>query len=402
MTNYIMKRCLRAPGSPLVVLLFAVILSVSLCGLQALNEQEERHYQQVRDTLPITLTVTNLTGVRSTNLDIPRWAVNVFEDDYSIVDSLKPFVKDSRCRTHLEAAGVAVNGEVLQDITVVGLTDFRADPQFQSDADTPVTWFSGYEASALRTDALICVVPEAWVSDGAAPKEIVITFRHTEPFPEPPVTKTRELTLLVVGTHRANSSQVFLPYRVVCDTYSIIGKALSVDSISAVLKKNSYLEQARETSKTWFVEPNLKGEKTVWGAYGNMYYPFALKIDDSQITSAAETMENSIRTNQICTVLVFVLAMGAGFFIGFLMIRNRRREIALMRTLGNSGIGIYGGFILEQMLCVALGIAIGGAFFLWHPAERLLLFGGIYFVSLTVALLIFLNSNLLSAIKEDE
>ena len=54
------------------------------------------------------------------------------------------------------------------------------------------------------------------------------------------------------------------------------------------------------------------------------------------------------------------------------------------------------------MLCVILGAALGGGYFMWQPAARLGLFITVYFVGLTAALLIFLHNNLLSTMKEDE
>ena len=53
-------------------------------------------------------------------------------------------------------------------------------------------------------------------------------------------------------------------------------------------------------------------------------------------------------------------------------------------------------------MCLAAGILLGGAAFLWQPLQRLMLFGGIYFVGLSIALVIFLCKNLLTTIKEDE
>ena len=43
----------------------------------------------------------------------------------------------------------------------------------------------------------------------------------------------------------------------------------------------------------------------------------------------------------------------------------------------------------------------GGAVFLWKPLSRLTLFAAVYFLCLSGALLLFLNSKLLTTIKED-
>ena len=104
----------------------------------------------------------------------------------------------------------------------------------------------------------------------------------------------------------------------------------------------------------------------------------------------------------LSTALVFVLTAGAGFLIGFLMVRSRKRDIDLMRTMGTSNGLIYLSFAAEQMLCLIVGTAAGAATYTWQPLIPLVIFMGIYFAGLSAALIIFLRSNLLTAIKKDE
>ena len=113
-------------------------------------------------------------------------------------------------------------------------------------------------------------------------------------------------------------------------------------------------------------------------------------------------MKNSIFLNKFASVIVFILSAGAGFLTGFLIIRSRKREITLMRTVGESNREVYFNFALEQMACAIVGIAFGGAYNLWDPIGQLLIFAVVYYVGLSVALAIFLSKNLLATIKEDE
>lgn len=73
-----------------------------------------------------------------------------------------------------------------------------------------------------------------------------------------------------------------------------------------------------------------------------------------------------------------------------------------MRTMGTSQVSIYLELALEQLVCIAAGILVGGGYSLWQPVGRLAIFGGIYYLGLTAALIIFLRKNLLTTIKEDE
>ena len=120
------------------------------------------------------------------------------------------------------------------------------------------------------------------------------------------------------------------------------------------------------------------------------------------MTEAENTLQKSLTISAVGTALIFLLSAGTGAVIGGLMIRSRKREIRLMRTLGTPDGRIFGSFALEQLACVVLGVVLGGAAFLWRPLEQLLLFVVIYALGLTLALLVFLRKNLMATIKEDE
>ena len=84
------------------------------------------------------------------------------------------------------------------------------------------------------------------------------------------------------------------------------------------------------------------------------------------------------------------------------MIRSRKREIMLMRTMGTPNKQIFGCFALEQAAYVLVGVLIGGFPFLWKPFDQITIFVIIYTIALSTALLVFLRKNLLTTIKEDE
>ena len=182
-----------------------------------------------------------------------------------------------------------------------------------------------------------------------------------------------------------------------------MSQEVTLDSVRATLSNNDLLDEFRTATAAWFAVPTATGETVEWRTtLGYSYYPYALDVNDSILVRTTTTLENSIMVNNICTVLIFVIAACAGFFLGFLIIRQRGKEIALMRTMGTPNSAIYTSFVVEQMGSVILGEVIGGAYFLWQPFIRLLLFVGVYFVGLTTSLVIFLNKNLMTTIKEDE
>lgn len=172
------------------------------------------------------------------------------------------------------------------------------------------------------------------------------------------------------------SKVIYCPWAVYVRILRSMNRYEKAEAIHGTLRNNKDLELLREIMTPYFVEPNSK--------YAGMYdvdgRGFALDINDAPLVRAKDNPENSMSVNRAATVLVFVPATGVGAFVGFLVIRNRKREIALMRTLGTSNGRIYANFALEQMLFVFLETLAGGVKFMWTPALWLILFVCVYYV----------------------
>lgn len=398
-----LKRIQRSPVPALAVLLFASILSLVLCGLDAASKQELEDYQYIYRTTPVTFTVTNLTGTQSDNLALPAWAADVFVGDALLPHSLKDYMKDVRIQAEFRMNPMMDTlhaDETPMDTTNITVCGITSGEQVMGNG---ITWLDSTEEMPLLSAERICIIPESMAVNEKLPQTMSFLFVYQDiGLNGELITHEYELELKVAGTYQGNGETVYCPYSVMKGIYGQLDRKTEVDFITAVLEDNDLLVEAREEARYWFPEPDLSGAKIPWTFGSYTHYPYALRIDDSQLRSLEETLENSLAINRICTTLVFLLSAGAGFFIGFLMVRSRKREIALMRTMGTPNQGIFNGFVLEQMLCVLLGTLLGGSYFLFQPVVRLAAFVGIYFVGLSIALLIFLNTKLITTIKEDE
>lgn len=398
-----LKRIQRSPVPALAVLLFASILSLVLCGLAAASKQESEDYQYIYRTTPVTFTVTNLTGTQSDNLALPAWAADVFVGDALLPHSLKDYMKDVRIQSEFRMNPMMDTlhaDEIPLDTTNITVCGITSGEQVMGNG---ITWLDSTVEMSLLSAEHICIIPESMSVNEKLPQTMSFLFVYQDiGLNGELITHEYELELKVAGTHQGNGETVYCPYSVMKGIYGQLDRKTEVDYITAVLADNDLLVEAREEARYWFPEPDLSGGKIPWTFGSYTYYPYALRIDDSQLRSLEETLENSLAINRICTTLVFLLSAGAGFFIGFLMVRSRKREIALMRTMGTPNIRIFAGFALEQMLCILLGTLLGGSYFLFQPVVRLAAFVGIYFVGLSIAILLFLHSNLLATIKEDE
>lgn len=393
MWKYMGKQSLRAPLWAVAMILAAAVLVLVLCELHQAGVREKENYEQICRTAPVTLTVTNLTGTDPTALNAPKWVLNVFSEDTTVIYGLADYIRELHVKMLLTA-----ESSQLGVVTLAGITDLAAEQSLVLQSDSAITWLDGYGPDCLSGNEDVCVVSESQLpADGSM--ELDITVSYMPGLQTEILTHTR--TLQIVGIHKSDR-MIYCPFDTLGSICSRVDRPYELYSIYAVLADNSQLEQVRQRAAKWFAEPSFSGEKTPWDFSWYSYYPYALKIDDSQLRAAEETMRNSRTINEICTVLVFALSAVSGFLIGVLVIRRRKQEIVLMRTMGAPNRSVFIGFVLEQMLYVLFGIILGGAYNGWQPIERLGLFAGIYFVGLSAALLIMLRKNLLVTLKEDE
>lgn len=404
MISKVFNRIKRAPVSAIAVLLFAAVISIIICALHASNEAELQNFEEVSATIPVKMTVTNLTGTDSTNLRAESWILSVFTGRRIVVPSLDEYVKD----VHIMSSRW-VDVPIVQKPYLRGITSLSCDRSLLPEYGCVISWKEGYDESIFDGEELVCIIPEDRTDFDNGNGEAVLRFSHRIMYSSNggPVQEKEsyeyQCTLKIVGTFsNGDDESIYCPYPILEQVYTALNLNPVVDTLSATLADNSRLEEFREKAAYWFVDPSPIAQEIPWGRMGHEFYPYALDIDDEALQKTVKILQSSIRFNQTCTVIVFVLSAVAGFLVGFLMIRNRKRDITLMRTIGESDCRIYFGFAIEQMICIVLGIAFGGSYNMWDPMDKLLIFGGIYFVGLSLALVIFLRKNLLTTIKEDE
>jgi hypothetical protein len=442
------KRIKRAPVSAIAVLLFAFIISMIICALHASNEAELRNYEEVWQSVPITVTVTDPTGKNDGDLLISPWVLSIFTDDTPV-----KFYDDSAEKKYSDPVEELSLAEYLKDIQsmmytpistingtkytsasgttmLYGITSLSCDKQLLPENGCEITWYEGYDESIFASEELLCIVPEGMAEryDNGGEADLYFSGRSNIPFihrdengefllvdgelvVEFPKVEYN-CSLKIVGTYTAGDGKsIYCPYPIIDQVFDALSKNKIIRVLSATLADNSRLDEFREKMSYCFLEPSPNAKKTSWGVsvdYGTLpyitekTYSYALDIDDNHLFDLAAILEDSIKFNRTVTLIVVALSAVAGFLVGFLMIRRRKRDILLMRMVGESNARVYVGFVLEQMICIILGIAIGGAYYMWNPMDKLAIFAIAYFVALSFALVIFMSKKLIRNVKEDE
>ncbi len=451
-----LKNLKRAPVRAVVVLLFAAVISMIICALQESNEAELQNYEEVWQSVPITVTVTDPKGVNDGDLLIDSWVLDLFEReepikiydasnyenyddswDFFITEvpvelSLSEYVKDVQIFANLPIS--TINGKNYTSASgttmLHGITSIHCDKQLLPEYGCEITWFDGYDESIFSGNEQLCIVPEGMIENydnngnvelylkGQSQKPVVRVDENGEivredgiPVIDMPKTEYN-CTLKIVGTYtEGDGKSIYCPSDIIRQVYDELEKIIIVRSLSATLKDNRRLDEFREKMSVCFLEPKPDGKKTSWNAkidtglatkYTEKSYTYALDINDNNLLDLSAILEDSIKFNRTVTVFVVILSVISGFLVGFLMVRRRKRDIMLMRMVGESNARVYAGFALEQMICITLGIVIGGAYYNWNPINNLAIFAVAYFIALSLALVIFMSKKLIKNIKEDE
>lgn len=393
MLMWSMKRLRRTPLPAMGVLLFAIAVSVIICILHIAHKEELHNYETVYHTIPVKLTVTNLSATRSENLEISAWYLDIFTVESS--NSLAKYAKDIQVKSSHSIE--SVNGANYLG-AIVGMTSISCDRKLLPENGGLITWMDGYDETIFSGTEALCIVPQDLLTQlDMEDQKIQIKFSYiiSKGYYEEPEVREYQCTFKVAGSYLGGDGlSVYCPYTIVQRIYRQLGETQLLDSLCATLSNNDQLEALRGEMGKWFATPNPLAE--IPGEYD-----YALDIDDALLVKTAATLENSITINQVCTAIVYIISAAAGFLIGFLIVRSSKKEITLMRTMGTPNRAIFFGFAFEQMLCVASGIALGGSYNGWHPADRLGILAVVYFAGLTAALLIFLHKNLLATVKEE-
>ena len=410
MLKQIYRRTLRQPAFALAVTLFAAVLSLVLCHLHRSAQEEMENYEKSYAAVPVFMKVTDLDGSRLNRFSgLEGWIVDLFTEE-GFKPNLSPYVEQLHLRATISGQYYLTdeNGDyirdergdkLLADQTTTGISSTYVAEELTEGWGGKIYWKEGCDESILLSEEFVLLVPESLKEK----QEMELVFTYVIPNDGNGKDMMLTKTFQVVGYYEdPGNDRLYAPFSAIDYVHAYLHKSKKIESMGAVLNDNDQLSALREVAAKWFAEPNPLGEKTPWGRFDFEYYLYALDIDDTMLQNLSASMKNSIQVNQLASMVVFILSAGAGFLTGFLVIRSRKKVINLMRTMGVSTAAIFAEFALEQLLCVAVGIGLGGCYFLWQPMGRLALFGGIYTAGLSLALVIFLRKNLLTTIKEDE
>ena len=243
------------------------------------------------------------------------------------------------------SSGFVKSSHALIQQTVRGKDILRALDYMDLDPDLSgwapyITWLDGYDAVALTGEEAVCLVPKAL--------EIGLGETISLPLGSGGDKLTMELT--VIGLYGKE-------YRSVNDktVYYCPLKTLE-----------NFLHNHSERIIYNFMEMELQNLKKLGDfkaemkALGMGEGGVRLTINDSLLQHVTSKLRQHIRLLGMLLPVLLAVVSGIGFGLSFLLLRGRKREVAVLRSLGAERGRVFKMLLSENAIQVLLGTLLGG------------------------------------------
>lgn len=392
MIRRVCTRWKRAPLIGLAVLLLSATFTVILCELHRAQVEEQSRFAETCRAVPVTFEITKLNGGRLDETEhMEAYLAELFCEDRLFKSGIAEMVTDVQLRmSHTAVLAEEEPQQAQNSKRMVGVTSLDMAQELTPEYGGIIQWRDGYDESAFAAEEMACIVP----ADFPEQDEVTLTFTYQDA--ERNAVKEYTCTFRVVGRYSDEGNErLYCAFAALAQIYTRLNEPNKVQRLTGRLADNDALETFRETAGAWFAFSGAANS-------ANPARTFAIDIKDSLLRALTADLQSSMTINRIASLLIFLLSTGAGFLTGFLVIRARKREITLMRTLGASNAMVCAELALEQGLGVCAGGLLGGCCTLFQPIGRIILFIGVFLAGTAAALLFFVRMDLLAVMKEDE
>lgn len=362
---YIRTRLRRSVlQSTSILLLFAALL-VFFSFFEGFLSKKEQELDDAWNTVPVTVTVSNLTGTKTEDLDIHGYLVNYFLSDQYFFEGREQTRAFSSYFQNVQVTGKAYysfGGAWSDAQKLVGMTEAAAEAVFSPLKKGRISFFPGYDQTLFSGAEPLCVVPKALLErltpedDGRYFLSLQIRMTPTDRLEEPTAVRTLE----VVGTCPTEDDAIYCPWSMLAGLQEELDGKVTAGSISATVRDNHELDELKPLLLRHFAEVDPSGRLTeVPGTTALFYFPFSITVHDETLRGTLNTLNRNLKTlyalRPVFAVVEFLILFAAAFFFVF----SRRRELAAARSLGTRRTQVLAIVLSEMTLLLLLGLGVG-------------------------------------------
>ena len=383
----------------------AVLLSVSLAlalFLAVYANVITRHLQtlaDLHDNIEVTAAFTDPYCKSRSSLNLPEVYIFALEDSGFI--QKKFYTRDIVYQLEPWEEEVAENQFPVRPKRLVGANAFEAILDFGHEAAVMPHFLEGYDKSLFGGEERVCIVSSKLAM--TLGDEITLTVAEL-PSTHPERILHGTVTLKIAGEYPSRHDEtIYCPWAVMDEIYTELGLPMTWDSASYILQNTENLNQLKSMLQTMQINsPGVPDNQVT-----HLHPGFV--IDDNLLKRAVGSVKKYVDFMRTLYLPIYLLCAGIGFVISYLVIRQRKPELAIMRSLGSSRSKAFAILFLEQsLLCLAgtalgmgLASAISGTL---APLQLLSILGFIlcYWLGAALAILMINQDNVIQILWEKE
>lgn len=325
-------------GIWLLIALLTFVLSAGIGVIRYAQGVQEEKLEALERDFPVWVRVSDPTGAKTDGLNIINIYVFLFIlEDYDVQNGIA--MKDNFkhvCLKLTQEASVLDKQGGTKTLPMLGITQAESDPALSPDNNAVVSFFEGYSWADFWEDKAICLLPEGFAQSYAVDTETGAPLLTVE---------GKEVTLKVVGTVQGISDKIYVPWRYVVNAYH--GGIESSESLSAIIADNTRLSEIKERLRRSFTYTDLLRDPGP--------YFLAITVFDSQYMAAHKSAMRSIELLAALQPVFMIFCAGMGLLAGLLLFRTRKREYALLRSVGAKRMYALWLLTSEFMLAAIIG-----------------------------------------------
>lgn len=249
----------------------------------------------------------------------------------------KPQLEVEEFRTILDSGFVASYGVMadhdLMDMNVLrGVNGPNIDPTLRDQLEE-VEWRPGFDSTSFFESEMVCLVPDVYMVEYGDTWELEI--------------EDQMFTLTIAGIYGSLFSDNGVVYYCPVDTLQEIYRQADVP-----FYYNTFEMELQNL-------PELDNFKALLRELGLDDGGTRVVINDSRLQSITSQLKRQIRLLETLLPVLLALVAGVSFGLSFLLLRGRKREAAILRSLGMRRRSVFAALEGEIALQALLGLLIG-------------------------------------------
>lgn len=219
-------------------------------------------------------------------------------------------------------------------------------------------FMDGFDEEVFKTSDNVCIVSDVFLDENFLVLGSHVDFTAIEIKNYPIASESDFLhdhvTLEIVGVYQTHvsPSPIYCPFEVTTNIFRNLDKPLAWNSARFFLQNTQELNRFRDLLRDLgFANTQVSTERNK--------DDLSFIINDRILKKATSSVQGYIDFSSILFPVIYIFCAGIGFVVSYLVIRIRKPEYAVMRSLGTSRTTSFFTLFTEQGLLCLIGAMLG-------------------------------------------